>query len=84
MSRWKFDDCATCANRRKRHICRDCEVGEFYEDEDEPTVDRVFYERPTRFGDSVTTDYEEDEAKQLDAAAMLSEAADEDNNDESA
>lgn len=53
----KFEDCATCRFRRIPRICRDCDMGELYEDEDAPGVDSVFREPPaTRFGDTVSAD----------------------------
>lgn len=82
MSRWKFDDCVSCANRRRKHICRDCEVGEFYEDEDEPTVDRAFEVAPSRFGESVIDDEDEGDSKRLDAGLMMNEIPETDPNDD--
>lgn len=54
--RLKFDDCVSCVFRGKPRTCRDCDVGELYEDEDRPGVDAVFREPATRFGESVSAD----------------------------
>ncbi len=53
---YKFDDCRSCANRRRKWICGDCDVGEFYEDEDAITADRMIEAPAVRFGETVTAD----------------------------
>lgn len=55
MSR-KFDDCATCRHRRREAVCRDCGVGELYEDEEAPGVDSVLCDPDARPDVSVTGD----------------------------
>lgn len=38
----KFDDCSSCKNRFKFHICMDCRYGEDFEEEDLDEVDKYF------------------------------------------
>lgn len=63
--RLKFDDCETCRFRRQRHVCRECDMGELYEDEDCPGLDVVFREPVLRFGESISAD--ETEVTNFDA-----------------
>lgn len=75
--RLKFDDCATCAFRRRRAVCADCDMGELYEDEDRPGVDAVFSDPVTRFGESVIAD-DETETPQFDPERFAEEFGGED------
>lgn len=80
--RLKFEDCATCIFRRKPSVCRDCDVGELYEDEDRPGVDMAFYEPSTRFGESVSGDEDDrPERPNLDRIAEELSGNDDDGED---
>lgn len=79
--RLKFDDCATCVFRRKPATCRDCDVGELYEDEDRPGVDMALYEHSSRFGESVSGD-DDDRAERPNLDRIAEEfSGDEDEED---
>ena len=75
----KFEDCRTCRFRRKPEICAKCDVGELYEDEDAPTLDLVFEEKVSRFGEILP----DDEMKSaFDADRFLDSLEDNDGSDE--
>jgi hypothetical protein len=38
----KFDECGLCRNRFTLETCEDCDVGEFFEEEDYDEVDKHF------------------------------------------
>lgn len=60
----KFEDCRSCRfrnTRRGANPCASCDMGEFFEDRDRAGVDAVFQEPPTRFGESITTDEQNEE-----------------------
>ena len=71
MAAYKFEDCRTCRFRRRRDICRGCDVGELYEDEDRPGVDQVFREVPLRFGESVIADDDDDRRRHVDLNSLV-------------
>lgn len=52
----KFDDCVSCRFRRKPQVCRDCDVGELYEDREAQGVDHAISQPSRRFGESVSAD----------------------------
>lgn len=78
------EDCIGCANRRKRWVCRDCDVGELFEDEDRPGVDAVLRDDnpalgPSRFGEALPSD---DDLPAGDKTRRLLEQLDSDDGDE--
>ena len=59
MAQYKFDDCYMCRFRRKKHICRDCDYGEQFEDEDVQELDFSVERSFDRSGKSLVTDDDE-------------------------
>lgn len=56
---YKFDDCRECKWRRSKKYCEECDYGEFFEDKDVETVDRVFSQEPRMFGETVSDETSE-------------------------
>jgi hypothetical protein len=82
----KFEDCHSCKHYRRNRrpdrnpVCQGCDVGELFEDLDNPGVDEAFRAPTTRFGESVSPD--EDTRRRFDIDAFTDSLEDPENADD--
>lgn len=81
MPQYKFEDCAECRFRRSKRHCRDCDSGEFFEEQEVDELDFSDHSAFSRSNKSLVTIDDEPYYNPDDFVSKFEDSDDSEDND---